>query len=94
MALAVDHRLAHQAEDWPTGPEAVPVAHRFARGTSADVDMDAMSVAQNFASRTMRRLLGATENRRTIGIAGAHAKLVERSGAKLILVNVKREPEE
>jgi DeoR/GlpR family transcriptional regulator of sugar metabolism len=28
------------------------------------------------------------------GIAGAHAKLVERSGAKLILVNVKREPEE
>jgi DeoR family ulaG and ulaABCDEF operon transcriptional repressor len=29
-----------------------------------------------------------------VGIAGAHAKLVERSGAKLILVNVKREPEE
>jgi len=28
------------------------------------------------------------------GIAGTHAKLVERSGARLILVNVKREPEE
>jgi len=28
------------------------------------------------------------------GIDGAHAKLVERSGAKLILVNVNRQPEE
>ena len=48
--------------------------------------MRELDVRLTASSATVRRDLDRLET--------AHAKLVERSGAKLILVNVKREPEE
>jgi DeoR/GlpR family transcriptional regulator of sugar metabolism len=50
------------------------------------VSMRELDVRLTASSATVRRDLDRLET--------AHAKLVERSGAKLILVNVKREPEE
>ena len=84
MTLTIDHRLAHQTDDWPAtrlDRFAAPVTHRFVPGANLHMHVDALPVTQDFAARTMRRLLRTPASRRTIGIADAHATAVAQDFA-------------